>query len=36
MGQLLIDYSGWNYADTPDKGGWTGIFYPDNDKYSKE
>ena len=23
--------SGWNYADTPDKGGWTGVFYPDKD-----
>jgi uncharacterized protein YecE (DUF72 family) len=31
MGQLLIGCSGWNYADTPDKGGWTGVFYPDND-----
>ena len=31
MGQLLIGCSGWNYADTPDKGGWTGVFYPGND-----
>jgi hypothetical protein len=21
----------WNYADTPDKGGWTGVFYPDKE-----
>ena len=25
----LIGYSGWNYGDTPDKGGWTDVFYPD-------
>jgi uncharacterized protein YecE (DUF72 family) len=31
MGDLLIGCSGWNYADTPDKGGWTGVFYPDKD-----
>jgi uncharacterized protein YecE (DUF72 family) len=31
MGELLIGCSGWNYGDTPDKGGWVGIFYPDND-----
>ena len=31
MGQFLIGCSGWNYADTPDKGGWTGVFYPDKD-----
>jgi uncharacterized protein YecE (DUF72 family) len=29
MGQLLLGCSGWSYADTPDNGGWTGIFYPD-------
>jgi uncharacterized protein YecE (DUF72 family) len=31
MRQLLIGCSGWNYADIADKGGWTGIFYPNND-----
>jgi uncharacterized protein YecE (DUF72 family) len=31
MRELLIGCSGWNYGDTPDKGGWVGIFYPDND-----
>ncbi|HJU78017.1 MAG TPA: DUF72 domain-containing protein [Nitrososphaeraceae archaeon] len=31
MGELLIGCSGWNYGDTPDKGGWVGIFYPDKD-----
>jgi hypothetical protein len=29
MGELLLDCSGWNYGDTPDKGDWVGIFYPD-------
>lgn len=29
MGKLLLGCSGWNYGDTPDKGGWVGIFYPD-------
>lgn len=29
MGELLLGCSGWNYSDTPDKGGWVGIFYPD-------
>ena len=29
-GNLLLGCSGWNYPDTPDKGGgWTEIFYPD-------
>src|SRR5690242_9030896 len=27
--ELLLGCSGWNYADTPDKGGWIGVFYPD-------
>ena len=27
----LIGCSGWNYGDTPDKGGWTDVFYPDKD-----
>ena len=31
MEEILIGCSGWNYADTPDKGGWTGVFYPDKD-----
>jgi uncharacterized protein YecE (DUF72 family) len=31
MGELLLGCSGWNYSDTPDKGGWTGVFYPDKD-----
>jgi uncharacterized protein YecE (DUF72 family) len=31
MGEILIGCSGWNYGDTPDKGGWTGVFYPDKD-----
>ena len=31
MGQFLIGCSGWNYSDAPDKGGWTGVFYPDKD-----
>ena len=29
MAELLLGCSGWNYGDTPDKGGWVGIFYPD-------
>ncbi|MDQ3976698.1 MAG: DUF72 domain-containing protein [Thermoproteota archaeon] len=28
MGELLLGCSGWNYGDTPDRGGWVGIFYP--------
>jgi uncharacterized protein YecE (DUF72 family) len=28
---VLVGCSGWNYGDTPDKGGWTGVFYPDKD-----
>jgi uncharacterized protein YecE (DUF72 family) len=28
---LLIGCSGWNYGDTPDKGGWTEVFYPDKE-----
>jgi uncharacterized protein YecE (DUF72 family) len=26
---FLLGCSGWSYADTPDKGGWTEVFYPD-------
>ena len=29
--QVLVGCSGWNYDDTLDKGGWTGVFYPDKD-----
>jgi uncharacterized protein YecE (DUF72 family) len=30
LGEFLLGCSGWNYPDTPDKGGgWTGVFYPD-------
>ena len=29
--QILVGCSGWNYGGTPDKGGWTGVFYPDKD-----
>jgi uncharacterized protein YecE (DUF72 family) len=31
MGDLLIGCSGWNYSDTPEKGGWVGVFYPNKD-----
>ena len=31
MGEVLLGCSGWDYADTAEKGGWTGVFYPDND-----
>ena len=31
MGEFLLGCSGWNYPDTFDKGGWTGVFYPDKD-----
>lgn len=27
--EFLLGCSGWSYADTPDKGGWTEVFYPD-------
>ncbi len=27
---LFIGCSGWNYGDTPDKGGWLNVFYPDD------
>ena len=30
MGELLLGCSGWSYADPPEKGGWTGAFYPDS------
>ena len=28
-GEFLLGCSGWSYADTADKGGWTEVFYPD-------
>ena len=29
---FLIGCFGWNYPDTPDKGGgWTEVFYPDKE-----
>jgi uncharacterized protein YecE (DUF72 family) len=28
--EFLLGCSGWNYADTSDKGGWTNVFYPDS------
>ena len=31
MEELLLGCSGWNYPETADKGGWTGVFYPDKD-----
>jgi uncharacterized protein YecE (DUF72 family) len=31
MGEVLLGCSGWNYPDTADKGGWTGVFYPYKD-----
>jgi uncharacterized protein YecE (DUF72 family) len=31
-GDLLLGCSGWNYPETPDRGGgWTGVFYPNKD-----
>ena len=31
MGELMIGCSRWSYPDTPDKGVWTGVFYPGKD-----
>ncbi|MGC1933349.1 MAG: hypothetical protein WA667_30615 [Candidatus Nitrosopolaris sp.] len=31
MSEFLLRCSGWNYPDTPDKSGWTRVFYPDKD-----
>jgi uncharacterized protein YecE (DUF72 family) len=31
VGEFLLGCSGWNYGDTPDKGGWVEVFYPDKD-----
>jgi uncharacterized protein YecE (DUF72 family) len=31
MGELMLGCSGWNYPDSAEKGGWTGVFYPDKD-----
>lgn len=30
MNQIMIGCSGWSYPDTPEKGGWTKVFYPNN------
>ena len=27
----MLGCSGWNYPDTVNKDGWTGVFYPDKD-----
>ena len=35
MRELLLGCSGWNYPDTADKGGWTGVFYPEKNYYSQ-
>lgn len=29
--QIQIGCSGWNYPDSPIKGGWKGVFYPENE-----
>ena len=29
--EYYLGCSGWNYGDTPDKGGWLDIFYPTKD-----
>jgi uncharacterized protein YecE (DUF72 family) len=31
MGDLFLGCCGWNYPDTPDKGGWTEVFCPNKD-----
>jgi uncharacterized protein YecE (DUF72 family) len=30
---LYLNYfsTGWNYGNTPDKGSWTEVFYPDKE-----
>jgi uncharacterized protein YecE (DUF72 family) len=28
VGEFLLGCSGWNYGDTPEKGGWVEVFYP--------
>lgn len=30
MEKLLIGCSGWKYDDPIEKGGWIGVFYPDD------
>jgi len=30
MNQIVIGFSGWSYPDTPEKGGWTKVFYPNS------
>ena len=29
--EYYLGCSGWNYEDTPEKGGWLDIFYPTKD-----
>ena len=29
--EYYLGCSGWNYGDTPEKGGWLDIFYPKKD-----
>ena len=29
IGDLLLGCSRWNYGDSPENGGWSGVFYPD-------
>jgi uncharacterized protein YecE (DUF72 family) len=31
LAEILIEYSGWNYGNKPDEGGWTEVFYPDKE-----
>ena len=31
MGKLMLGCSGWNYPESAEKGGWTGVFYPNKD-----
>jgi len=31
LAEIFIGCSGWNYGDTPDKGGWTEVFYPNRE-----
>jgi uncharacterized protein YecE (DUF72 family) len=31
VAEPLIGCSGWNYGDPINKGGWRGVFYPDNE-----
>jgi hypothetical protein len=33
MGDFLIGCSGQNHEDTPNKGGWIDVFYPDRETW---